>query len=35
MMMLISIKQHQSNIWGSIYKKVKQHWLWDEKKRSL
>ena len=25
MMMLIYIKQHLSNIWSSIYEKVKQH----------
>ena len=25
MMMLIYIKQHPSNIWSSIYEKVKQH----------
>ena len=24
-MMVISIKQHQSNIWSSIHEKVKQH----------
>ena len=27
----ISNKQHLSNIWGSIYKKVKKHWGWVEK----
>ena len=26
------IKQHLSNIWRSIHKKVKQHWGWVEKK---
>ena len=26
MMMFICIKQQQSNIWSSIYEKVKQHW---------
>ena len=30
-MMVISIKQHLSNIWSSIHGKVKQHWDWDEK----
>ena len=30
-MMLICIKQHLSNIWRSIYEKVKQHWGWVEK----
>ena len=25
-MMVICIKQHQSNIWSSIHEKVKQHW---------
>ena len=25
-MMVICIKQHLSNIWSSIYEKVKQHW---------
>ena len=32
MMMLIFIKQHQSNIWSSIHEKVRQHWGWVEKK---
>ena len=32
MMMLKSVKQHLSNIWNSIYVKVKQHWGWVEKK---
>ena len=27
MVMPISIKQHLSNIWSSIRKKVKQHWV--------
>ena len=31
MMMLICIKQHISNIWSSIYQKVKQHWGWVKK----
>ena len=30
--MLICIKQHPSNIWSSIYEKVKKHWGWVEKK---
>ena len=30
-MMLIIIKRHLSNIWGSIYKTVKQHWGSSEK----
>ena len=30
MMMLIRIKQHLSNIWSSVHKKVKQHWGWVE-----
>ena len=34
-MMLICIKQHLSNIYGSIHVKVKQHWGWVEKKCSL
>ena len=28
-------KQHISNIWASIYQKVKQRWGWAEKKRWL
>ena len=24
-------KQHLSNIWDSVYQKVKQHWGWVEK----
>ena len=35
MMMLICIKQHLCNIWGSIHEKVKQHWGWVEKKLLL
>ena len=35
MMMLTCIKQHLSNIWSSIYEKVKQHWGWAEKKAFL
>ena len=35
MMMLICIKQHLSNIWGSVYEKVKQHWGRVEKKCCL
>ena len=30
-MMLIYIKQHLRNIWGSIQEKIKQHWGWVEK----
>ena len=30
-MMLICIKQHLSNTWRSIHKKIKQHWVWVEK----
>ena len=26
MMMLVCIKQHPVNTWGSIYEKVKEHW---------
>ena len=29
----VYIKQHLSNIWSSVYEKVKQHWDWVEKKR--
>ena len=29
--MVICINQHLSNIWSSIYVKVKQHWGWIEK----
>ena len=32
MMMLICIKQQLSNIWRSIYEKVKQHWGWVERR---
>ena len=35
MILVICIKQHQSNTWSSIYEKVKQHWGWIEKKRCL
>ena len=35
MTMLIYIKQHLSDIWSWIHKKVKQHWGWIEKKRCL
>ena len=35
MMVLISIKQHLSNIRSSVYKKVKQHWGLVEKKTLL
>ena len=31
MMILICIKQHPTNTWGSIYEKVKEHWDWVEK----
>ena len=34
-MMGICIKQHLSNIWSLIHEKVKQHWGWVAKKRSL
>ena len=34
-MMLICIKQHLSNIWSSVYEKVKQYWGWVQKKRCL
>ena len=30
-MMLIYIKQHPTNTWGSIYEKVKEYWGWVEK----
>ena len=33
--MLICIKQHLSNIWNSIYEKVKQHWGWINMQRFL
>ena len=35
MMMVIYIKQHWSNIWSWIHKKVKQQWGRVEKKRCL
>ena len=35
MMMVICVKQDQSNIWWSIHEKGKQHWGSVEKKRSL
>ena len=31
MTMLIYVKQHLSNIWGSVHENVKQHWDWAEK----
>ena len=31
MMMFISTKQHSTNTWGLIHKKVKEHWGWVEK----
>ena len=36
-MIVICIKQHLSNIWGSIYEKVKQHrgWVEEKKKKSI
>ena len=34
-LMVICIKQHLSNIWSSIHKRVKQHWGWVEKKDYL
>ena len=34
-MMVIYIKQHLSNIWNSVYEKVKQHWGWVEKRALL
>ena len=34
-LMAISIKKHLSNIWSSIYEKIKQHCGWLEKKRHL
>ena len=30
LMMAIRFKQHLSNIWSSIYEKIKQHWGWVE-----
>ena len=35
MIMFISVKQHLSNIWGSVYDKDKQHWEWVKKRRCL
>ena len=35
MIMFICIKQHLSNIWGSVYDKDKQHWDWVKKRRCL
>ena len=32
---VICIKQHLSNIWGSLHEKVKQHWGWVGKKALL
>ena len=32
MMLLICIKEHLSNIWSSVYEKVKHHWGWVEQK---
>ena len=34
-MILIYIKEHRSNIWSSIHKKVKQRWCWVGKKALL
>ena len=34
-MMGICIKQHVSNIWKSIYQKVKHHWGWKKCKSIL
>ena len=31
LIMAICINQHLSNIWNSIYEKLKQHWDWVEK----
>ena len=31
MMMLVCIKQHPTDTWGSIYEKVKKRWSWVEK----
>ena len=30
-MMVVSMKQHLSNIWSSIHEEVKQHWNWVNK----
>ena len=35
MMILTCIKQYLSNIWSSVYEKVKQHWSWVEKKHVI
>ena len=35
MTMVMCNKQHLSNIWSWIQEKVKQHWGWIEKKKSL
>ena len=35
MIMIICIKQHLSNIWSLIHKKVNQHLDWVEKKDCL
>ena len=32
-MMVICTKQHLSNIWNSIYEKIKQQWGWVKKKK--
>ena len=32
-MILICIKQQLSNIWSSVYEKIKQQWGWVEKKK--
>ena len=32
MMTLTCIKQHLSNVWGSVHEKAKQNWGWNEKK---
>ena len=32
MMMIICIKEHSTNTWGSIYENVKEHWGYVEKK---
>ena len=30
--MLVSIMQHLNNVWSSSHEKVKQYWVWEEKK---
>ena len=35
MLLPAGIKEHLSKTWSSIHEKVKQHWGWVEKKRSL